>query len=435
MEGNMPNMGSSMQQMMGSSMPQMMGSMDQNMQNNMMKNMNEKLNFENMNLIEFICLPIVINKHFHPLILCNTLERKKYGTSWKCNNCFNNFTYEEPSFYCTFCDYDICKKCIENLKINEIKFNDFCKNKTNIHFPSNGNFAWTKKYVNHEHLVTFIKRKNEKFSWFCNICYKNYSNSKPSFYCSLCDYDVCSDCYCKDKSPMETVLMNSLNNPMNPMINPMNPMINPMFPMINPMNPNFQFDNWFYHSQLSNKKPVIYLYPEKPMEIAIQLNVKNSKIEVIYPKFNEINNTWKVKAEPNGDIIINNKIYPYLFYELVSYVPQLQNEGFIVKDEDAENFLENKLKILGLNSKESTDFITYWLPLLLKNKISLCTFQKESFFNNFELNINPKPDTLIRIFLSIKKIDSIPDIKEQKLQKIERKGFTVIEWGGSNLKD
>jgi hypothetical protein len=64
----------------------------------------------------------------------------------------------------------------------------------------------------------------------------------------------------------------------------------------------------------------------------------------------------------------------------------------------------------------------------------LCTFQSETFFNNFELNINPKPDTLIRIFLSIKKIDSIPDIKEQKLEKIERKGFTAIEWGGSNLK-
>ena len=89
---------------------------------------------------------------------------------------------------------------------------------------------------------------------------------------------------------------------------------------------------------------------------------------------------------------------------------------------------------MDLNCKESTDFITYWLPVLLKNKISLCTFQSETFFNNFELNINPKPDTLIRIFLSIKKIDSIPDIKEQKLEKIERKGFTAIEWGGSNLK-
>ena len=84
-----------------------------------------------------------------------------------------------------------------------------------------------------------------------------------------------------------------------------------------------------------------------------------------------------------------------------------------------------------MNNKESTDFITFWLPTLLKNKISLCTFQNETFFKDFELNIEPKPETLIRIFLSIKKIDSIPDVKEQKLEKIERRGFTVIEWGGS----
>ena len=109
------------------------------------------------------------------------------------------------------------------------------------------------------------------------------------------------------------------------------------------------------------------------------------------------------------------------------------NEGFIVNDANAEEFLENKLKILGLNDKESTDFITYWLPVLIKNKLSLCTFQTEKFFNNYKLNINPKPDTLIRIFLSIKKIDSPIMIKEQKLDKNERKGYTVIEWGGTNI--
>ena len=109
------------------------------------------------------------------------------------------------------------------------------------------------------------------------------------------------------------------------------------------------------------------------------------------------------------------------------------NEGFIVKDENAEQFLEEKLKILGLNDKEATDFITFWLPVLIKNKLSLCKFQTGKYFNDFKLNITPKPDTRIRIFLSIKKIDSVLDIKEQKLEPNERKGFTVIEWGGSNF--
>jgi len=40
---------------------------------------------------------------------------------------------------------------------------------------------------------------------------------------------------------------------------------------------------------------------------------------------------------------------------------------------------------------------------------------------------------MIRIFLTIKKLDRPINIKEQKLLSVERKGFTVIEWGGSNL--
>ena len=49
------------------------------------------------------------------------------------------------------------------------------------------------------------------------------------------------------------------------------------------------------------------------------------------------------------------------------------------------------------------------------------------------MEVSPKPDTLIRIFLSIKKIDAPMEIKEQKLEHNERKGYTVVEWGGSNF--
>ena len=181
------------------------------------------------------------------------------------------------------------------------------------------------------------------------------------------------------------------------------------------------------------KKPIIYLYPEKPMDISIQINMKNNnKFIVVYPKFNKENNTWNVHAKPNGEVIINDKTYPYLFWEAQSYLKVEINEGFIVKDEDAENFLEEKLKIFGLNDKESTDFITFWLPILLDNKLSVCTFQTKEYYENFELNIEPKPDTLIRIFLFIKKVNTPIAIKEQKLEKIERRGYTVVEWGGCN---
>ena len=63
-----------------------------------------------------------------------------------------------------------------------------------------------------------------------------------------------------------------------------------------------------------DEKPVIYLYPEETMDISVQLNLKNSKFTTIYPKFND-ENTWNVRAKPNGDILMNGKAYPYLFWE------------------------------------------------------------------------------------------------------------------------
>ena len=181
------------------------------------------------------------------------------------------------------------------------------------------------------------------------------------------------------------------------------------------------------------KKPIIYLYPEKSMKISVNLNISEAKFTVVYPKFNEKNNTWNVEGNPNGDIKINNKMYPYLYYECDSYFTQETKEGFVVEEKNAIDFLEEKLKILGLNDKEMADFITFWLPTLLSNKVSLCTFQTEAFFDHIKLNVTPKPDTIIRIFLSIKKIDSPIEIKEQKLEHVERKGFTVVEWGGSSF--
>ena len=148
-------------------------------------------------------------------------------------------------------------------------------------------------------------------------------------------------------------------------------------------------------------KPVIYLYPKETMDISVKLNIKKSEFTTIYPKFNG-KNTWNVKAKPNGDILIKDKIFPYLFWEAQAYTSLETNEGFIVSDENAEKFLEEKLEILGLNEKEKTDFITFWLPVLLRNKLSLCYFQSKKFFDNFELNITPKPDSLIRVFLTIK---------------------------------
>ena len=183
-------------------------------------------------------------------------------------------------------------------------------------------------------------------------------------------------------------------------------------------------------------KPVLYLYPEKEIDVEIKLSIKNSDFTCVYPKFEDKNECkWKVKANPNGELTISGKKYPYLFWEANSYNPQDLTEGFIVKSENAEKFLEEKLKILGLNDKESSEFITYWLPVLIRNKISICSFQTEQFFENFKYDITPKPNSFLRIFLSIKKIDKEIEIKEQKLKGFKREGFVAVEWGGCNIQN
>jgi hypothetical protein len=47
-----------------------------------------------------------------------------------------------------------------------------------------------------------------------------------------------------------------------------------------------------------------------------------------------------------------------------------------------------------------------------------------------QLVISPKPDTVIRVILYFKPVDSYIRIKNPKLTHIQRKGFTVVEWGG-----
>ena len=50
------------------------------------------------------------------------------------------------------------------------------------------------------------------------------------------------------------------------------------------------------------------------------------------------------------------------------------------------------------------------------------------------LEITPKPDTIIRIVMEFKGLEEPIQIKEQKLITPQRTGFTVVEWGGTEIK-
>jgi hypothetical protein len=47
------------------------------------------------------------------------------------------------------------------------------------------------------------------------------------------------------------------------------------------------------------------------------------------------------------------------------------------------------------------------------------------------LLINPKPDTVIRVFMDYKGLDQPISIIAPKIKTPVRHGFTVVEWGGA----
>ena len=63
---------------------------------------------------------------------------------------------------------------------------------------------------------------------------------------------------------------------------------------------------------------------------------------------------------------------------------------------------KEKLEYIGFNDKERNEFITYWLPVLEKNKKSLVYFELTEERESYnKININPKPDTLLRVVIHI----------------------------------
>lgn len=181
------------------------------------------------------------------------------------------------------------------------------------------------------------------------------------------------------------------------------------------------------------EKPVLYLYPEDTMDIHVELALhEDHKIAYDYPKY-DANVGWNVRVSPDGMMQYDDRNYYCLFWETEGpAIAQDLKTGFVVSKEDAQAFLEEKLDQLGLNDKEANEFIIYWLPKLEQSPYHAIYFATEEYEAISQLNITPKPDQLIRIMMLAEPLEAPIKLKEQVLpERPMRKGFTAVEWGGS----
>ena len=177
-------------------------------------------------------------------------------------------------------------------------------------------------------------------------------------------------------------------------------------------------------------KPILYLYP---IEDKTNIDVTFEKPELLTTSYPKYRDGWNITANKNGDLYTNDGKYYYgLYWEQEDDEKIDFNKGFYVTKDNAIDFLEDKLTKIGLNDRERNEFIMYWLPILEKNEKSVVNFEFTEELDAYnKLNINPQPDSLLRILMNVKKVDEEVSIPGQELKPFERKGFVAVEWGGT----
>ena len=178
-------------------------------------------------------------------------------------------------------------------------------------------------------------------------------------------------------------------------------------------------------------KPVIYLYPEQETTVSVSLDYAGT-LTATYPAYA---NGWHVTAEPDGTLHDENgNEYSYLFWEGEDKTDYDFSTGFCVAGADTADFLREKLAEIGLTPREYNEFIVYWLPKMQDNPYNLISFQSERYTDTAKLDIDPTPDSVLRVFMAWKPLGRPQNIEPQTFTPFARDGFTVVEWGGCEVK-
>ena len=177
-------------------------------------------------------------------------------------------------------------------------------------------------------------------------------------------------------------------------------------------------------------KPIIYLYPEEPTLCSVKVTL-NGELTCTYPAHGE--HGWQdFVAYPDGTLVFpDGKEYYALYWEGVQHTDWDFSKGFCVRGEDTAAFLEWALAAQGLTAREANEFIVYWLPLMQDNAYNVISFQTTAYTDGALLDIDPAPDSLLRVFMAWYATDAEVKIEPQAFSGFDREGFTVVEWGGS----
>lgn len=181
-------------------------------------------------------------------------------------------------------------------------------------------------------------------------------------------------------------------------------------------------------------KPVIYLQSPHKVDFSIRVNPAND-FTFTYPAYED---SWKGTLDPSGQMTINGKKYPYLFWDSKQeFIPGKHPNGYRISRQEVISFLEEQLSNTGLNYREKTDFITYWGPRLMKYENVFLQFYLQEACDQFAtIQCDPAPTAINRLYIGFSEWN---DRFEKYIRPIEfptfkRNGFNILEWGGFEFK-
>lgn len=183
-------------------------------------------------------------------------------------------------------------------------------------------------------------------------------------------------------------------------------------------------------------KPVIYLYPPKATDVVVRIDFKGELRRTI-PKYN---GRWEVKAS-SGSILTDNdgNKYDYLFWDGMSEINVEDfSTGWCIKKGEIEEFLSRTLPGMGFNQKESGQFKEYWVAKVaeMDSPYVLISYRDEKFLDYLApISIEPKVDSYKRYLMLFKGVDNPIQIDSPKIEKVNREGFFMFEWGGTVVSD
>ncbi|KAK0219259.1 hypothetical protein IW262DRAFT_1274103 [Armillaria fumosa] len=239
---------------------------------------------------------------------------------------------------------------------------------------------------------------------------------------------------------------------------------------------------------LRGLKPVLYLFSPLPTDALIRLSLSKAwAFSVVYPEAPITDSesgqsiTWNVKTHEDHtltDMSTGTQV-SYLFWETKTnpglppsppaspqipshavrpfnpLCPQVTDDNSVVLHASkAAVYLDKALTNLGLHIEARTSFITFWLPFILKhNYVAVNFLPQASYENAAPLDIEPKPDVIIRVFMLFKRVceDELNEwegalsraSKDTELWKgivgvdtermKDEKLFRVLEWGGMEV--